>query len=116
MMRTAVAEIQRQVGDLGLGVAGLAEQGLLVRHLLMPGGLEEARAIFHFIAGEISHNCYLNIMDQYRPCGDAVHDHIAGTAIDAAMFEAAISAATEAGLHRLESRDLAAFLRRLMAH
>ncbi len=113
-MRAAVAEMQRQVGDLRLGAAGLAEQGLLVRHLLMPGGLEEARAIFHFLAGEISLNCSLNIMDQYRPCGDAVHDNIAGTAIDAAMFEAATSAANEAGLHRLENRDLAAILRRLM--
>ncbi len=114
-MRAALAEMQRQVGDLRTGAAGLAEQGLLVRHLLMPGGLEEARAIFHFLAAEISPNCYLNIMDQYRPYGDAVDDHIAGTAIDAAMFEAATGAAAEAGLHRLENRDLAALLRRLMA-
>jgi putative pyruvate formate lyase activating enzyme len=115
-MRAALTEMQRQVGDLRLGNSGLADQGLLVRHLLMPGGLEEARAIFHFLAGEISPYCYLNIMDQYRPCGDAVHDPIAGRATEPAMFAAAVDAATAAGLTRLESRDLAALFRRLMAH
>jgi hypothetical protein len=96
--------------------SGLAEQGLLVRHLLMPGGLDEARAIFHFLVGEISPHCYLNIMEQYRPCGDVAHDHIAGRAIEPAMSAAAVGAAAAAGLTRLENRgDLAALLRRLMA-
>lgn len=113
--RAAVVEMQRQVGDLRFDSTGLAKRGLLVRHLLMPGGLEEARAIFHFLAGEISLNCYLNIMDQYRPCGDVVDDSLAAKAIDAAMFKAATCAAAEAGLHRLENRNLAALLRRLMA-
>ncbi len=113
-MRAALVEMQRQVGDLRLGATGLAEKGLLVRHLLMPGGLDEARAIFHYLAEAISPNCYLNIMDQYRPCGDAVNDPIAGKAIDPAMLAAATDAATAAGLNRLESRDLAAFFRRLI--
>ena len=38
--RAAIREMHRQVGDLVLDQRGLARRGLLVRHLVMPGGLE----------------------------------------------------------------------------
>jgi putative pyruvate formate lyase activating enzyme len=65
--RRAIAEMHRQVGDLQLGPDGLAQRGLLVRHLVMPGQGAETTAIFQWLAEEISPNTYINIMGQYRP-------------------------------------------------
>jgi putative pyruvate formate lyase activating enzyme len=65
--REAIAEMHRQVGALKFGPDGLARRGVLVRHLVMPGQLDEAEAIFQWIAGEISPDTYVNVMGQYRP-------------------------------------------------
>ena len=65
--REAIREMHRQVGELRFGTDGLACRGLLVRHLVMPGQLEESRAIFRWLAEEISPDTYVNIMSQYRP-------------------------------------------------
>ena len=47
--------------------SGLAKQGLLVRHLVMPGLVEEGKQILKFLADGISTDTYVNIMEQYRP-------------------------------------------------
>ncbi|MDP6107645.1 MAG: hypothetical protein QGI33_04330 [Candidatus Brocadiia bacterium] len=53
IMREALREMRRQVGNLDV-VGGVARRGLLIRHLVMPGGVSGSRAILDFIAGEIS--------------------------------------------------------------
>ena len=62
-----VREMHRQVGPLQVGPDGLAQRGVLVRHLVMPGLLDETREIFRFLAEEISPETYVNVMGQYRP-------------------------------------------------
>jgi putative pyruvate formate lyase activating enzyme len=65
--QAAVKEMHRQVGDLQISPDGLAERGLLVRHLVLPNGLAGTTEVLQFIREEISPNTYLNLMDQYRP-------------------------------------------------
>ncbi len=65
--RKAILEMHRQVGELRFGRDGLARRGLLVRHLVMPGQEDEARAILDWIARQVSKDTYVNIMAQYRP-------------------------------------------------
>jgi putative pyruvate formate lyase activating enzyme len=72
--REAILEMQRQVGDLRTGPDGLARQGLLVRHLVMPGGAADGAAIVDFLADEVSPRTYVNVMEQYRPAHRA-HEH-----------------------------------------
>ena len=67
--RAALWEMHRQVGDLRFDDAGLARRGVLLRHLVMPGLLEETRAILEWVAAALSPNTYVNVMDQYRPAG-----------------------------------------------
>ncbi len=107
----ALKEMQQQVGDLRIDADGVARHGLLVRHLLMPGAAEEAAEIFAFLARDVSSGCYLNIMDQFRPCGE--WSGARDAAIDAATHRRALQAACKAGLRRLARRDSAALLRRL---
>ena len=67
--RAALKEMHRQVGPLAIDDDGLARRGLLVRHLLMPGCLDETRAILEWIAAELGSETYVNLMEQYRPAG-----------------------------------------------
>lgn len=111
--REAVIEMHRQVGDLVMDTGGVAVRGLLVRHLVMPGGLVETGEIMRFLAREVSADTYVNVMDQYRPCGRA-HDF---PPIDRRLghdeFQEALGLAGEAGLHRLDEKDWAGFMRKL---
>ncbi len=65
--RAIIWEMHQQVGDLQTDDRGLATRGLLVRHLVMPGEVEESAKIMRFLAEKISTNTYVNIMDQYYP-------------------------------------------------
>ncbi len=67
VVKRVLKEMHQQVGDLTTNSKGIAEKGLLIRHLVMPGGVASSEAVFRFIAEEISVHSYLNIMDQYRP-------------------------------------------------
>ncbi|HVP57681.1 MAG TPA: radical SAM protein [bacterium] len=98
--RDALREMQRQVGDLVI-TDGLAVRGLLVRHLVMPGGCEESKQILSFIAREISPRAFVNVMDQYRPCYRAEEFAEIARRPTAAEFRAAVAAAKAAGLQRI---------------
>jgi putative pyruvate formate lyase activating enzyme len=67
ILRKVLKEMHRQVGDLKINSAGIAERGLLIRHLVMPNGMASSEAALKFIAEEISIHSYVNIMAQYRP-------------------------------------------------
>jgi putative pyruvate formate lyase activating enzyme len=67
VLRKVLKEMHCQVGDLTINSNGIAERGLLIRHLVMPQGVASSEAILKFIAEEISVHSYVNIMDQYRP-------------------------------------------------
>ena len=67
--KRAIREMHRQVGDLVIDETGLAQRGLLVRHLLMPGEAADFNSIIEFIVREISPHTHVNIMEQYRPAG-----------------------------------------------
>ena len=74
VIKKVLKEMHRQVGDLATNSIGIAERGLLIRHLVMPGGVASTEAVLRFIAQEISPHSYVNIMDQYRPEYRA-HEH-----------------------------------------
>jgi putative pyruvate formate lyase activating enzyme len=102
--RRAVKEMHRQVGDLVLDEAGLARRGLLVRHLVMPGGLDETRQIMRFLAGEISPDTFINIMPQYRPEGLASQYPAINQPLTLTDYRQAVAIAEEEGLRRFDQR------------
>jgi putative pyruvate formate lyase activating enzyme len=103
--RAAIKEMHRQVGDLQLDERGVARQGLLVRHLVMPDELAGTRQWMRFLAEEISRDTYVNVMDQYRPCGAAATFPELLKEITPGEFERARREALDAGLHRLDDRE-----------
>jgi putative pyruvate formate lyase activating enzyme len=67
ILKKVLKEMHRQVGDLKINSRGIAERGLLIRHLVMPHGVGSSESVLKFIAEEISVHSYVNIMEQYRP-------------------------------------------------
>jgi putative pyruvate formate lyase activating enzyme len=65
----AIREMHRQVGDLVVDHQGLAVRGVILRHLVMPGMLDESRRVLEWIAAALGPGTFLNLMDQYRPEG-----------------------------------------------
>lgn len=104
--RAGLKEMRRQVGDLVLDRAGVAQRGLLVRHLVMPEGLAGTGEIMEFLAREISAGTYVNVMDQYHPCGSAYKHRGINRRISAEEYRASVEAALRAGLTRLDDRHL----------
>jgi putative pyruvate formate lyase activating enzyme len=98
----ALKEMHRQVGDLVANDAGVAQQGLIIRHLVLPGGVAGTRNIMRFIAKEISARSYVNIMAQYRPCGRAAEIKGLNTFLSPADYHKALQEATEEGITRLD--------------
>jgi putative pyruvate formate lyase activating enzyme len=107
--RHSVKEMQRQVGDLVLDERGMARRGLIVRHLMMPGMLEETEAVLRFVADELGGNAYVNLMAQYYPSGkvngDGKYDEI-NRRVSAEEFRSALALAGDLGL-RLDPRSKA---------
>jgi len=71
VVREVIREMQRQVGDLVVDTRGIAQRGLLIRHLVMPSLAENTKDVLQFIRQEISRDAFVNIMAQYRPCYQA---------------------------------------------
>ncbi len=109
--RQAIKEMHRQVGNLVVDADGVARRGLLVRHLVLPEGLAGTQGVMRFLAQEVSRNTYVNVMDQYRPCGEAHKYPPLDRHITAEEYTEAIRMANAEGITRLDSRDRAYFLR-----
>jgi putative pyruvate formate lyase activating enzyme len=102
--REAIREMHRQTGDLVMNRRGLAERGLIVRHLVLPERLAGTRDAMDFLAREISPQTYVNLMSQYRPCGRAGDSPPLNRRLLPDEFEEAQRIAGEEGLHRLDRR------------
>jgi putative pyruvate formate lyase activating enzyme len=100
--REAMKEMHRQVGDLIIDERGIALRGLLIRHLILPEDLAGTKDSMKFVAGEISKNTYVNLMDQYRPCYRASDHPPLGRGITGEEFSKAVKIAQDLGLERLD--------------
>ena len=103
--RAAIKEMHRQVGDLQMDEEGIAQRGLLVRHLVLPNRLAGTREVVRFLAQEISTSTYLNIMAQYHPCYKAYDVPSLSRSVLRQEFSEAISLAHQQGLNRLDKLD-----------
>jgi putative pyruvate formate lyase activating enzyme len=106
--RATIVEMNRQVGDLVLDEHGMAWRGLILRHLIMPGLLEETEAVLRFVAEELGTGTYVNLMAQYYVSGkvgqNGRYAEIA-RGIHREEYEQALALARELGL-RLDPRSV----------
>jgi len=107
----AVLEMHKQVGDLVLDGNGIAQRGLLIRHLVLPDNLAGTEKVLEFIAKKISKNTYLNIMDQYNPHYKAFKKPPLNRRITSNEYNYALELAKRYGLNRLDSKRPVSFIR-----
>jgi putative pyruvate formate lyase activating enzyme len=100
--RAAVKEMHRQVGDLEINDEGIAQRGLLVRHLVLPNKLAGTKEVVNFLANKISPNTYVNVMAQYHPCHKAFQIPSLARRISTTEFQEAVELAYQAGLRRFD--------------
>ncbi len=100
VLKKILKEMHRQVGDLRINSSGIAERGLLIRHLVMPNGVASSEAVLKFIAEEISFHSYVNIMAQYRPEYQAFDHPDISRRIDHKEYTEAVQIAKRFHLYR----------------
>lgn len=97
--RKAICLMQAQTGDLKIDENGIAVSGLLVRHLVMPGTLDDIKSILVFLKEKISPGTCINLMSQYRPLWQAGKVPSLSGNLDASEFRVAVRMAKELGLN-----------------
>lgn len=101
VMKKAIKEMHDQVGDLKVNEQGVATEGLLVRHLVLPHDLSGSKQVFKFLAEQISKNTFLNVMAQYRPGYKAKQYLKLSRPITDQEYSQATQAAKQVGLKRI---------------
>jgi putative pyruvate formate lyase activating enzyme len=97
--RKAIKEMFRQVGDLQLNGMGVATQGLLVRHLVLPNRISGSKEIFEFLAKEVSSGTYVSLMSQYFPAHKAHTIEELKRRLKGSEYKEALDSFEESGLY-----------------
>ena len=93
-----VGKMFGQVGPLQLGPDGTVTSGVLVRHLVMPGHLHDSKRILQHLAERYGADIAVNIMGQYRPCGQVAEFPELSRSLDHSEWVEARRFAQELGL------------------
>lgn len=97
--RLALQEIYRQVGsDLLVDEAGLAWRGMIVRHLVLPSGLAGSQEVLRWVAGNLSSQVHISLMDQYFPAHRALGDPVLDRKINEEEYEDVLDTCYAVGL------------------
>ncbi len=69
--KAAILEMYRQVGDYELDGDGLLKKGVVIRHLALPGALDNTRGVIDWVGSTFRKGAVLfSLMGQYTPCGE----------------------------------------------
>jgi putative pyruvate formate lyase activating enzyme len=100
--QAALLEMQRQVGTARPGPDGIIRRGLMIRHLVMPGGVDGGKEVMRWIGGHLPPDTYVNVMSQYRPMHLAFDYPEIDRRITRDEYDEVVRAARAAGLTNLD--------------
>ena len=97
----AIKEMYRQCGaDVELDCNGLIRSGLVIRHLVLPGHVENSKRCLQFIARELSPTVYVSLMSQYYPTPLVASHSNLGRTLYQSEYEAVLSEMERLGFER----------------
>jgi putative pyruvate formate lyase activating enzyme len=96
----SLREMHRQAGTLRIGPDGLAQGGVLVRHLVLPDGAAAPEPLMALVA-EVSRQVWVNVLSQYRPVHEAQRFPVIARTARPEEIQSALAAAAAAGLRNV---------------
>lgn len=97
--RLALREMYRQKGSpLHLDDSGQAVSGLIVRHLVLPGYIENSKKVLEFIAHELSPKLHVSLMSQFHPMPEVRHHPHLGRLLSVVEYDEILSEMDRLGL------------------
>ncbi len=108
--RPAIAEMYRQVGNLITDDGGIAQRGMILRHLILPNRLAGSRESLKWVAKSLSRDVTLSIMAQYYPCHCAPNEPLLARRITESEYSEVVELINKLGLNngwlqQLDSAD-----------
>ena len=104
--RLALKEMYRQVGNLVMDENGIAQKGLLIRHLVLPHRLSGTFDCLDFIAKEISKDAYISLMSQYHPSHKANKHPLINRRLKQSEYKEVVAYAEKLGLENCFIQEL----------
>ncbi|MDO8723648.1 MAG: hypothetical protein Q7J31_15685 [Syntrophales bacterium] len=104
----AIREMVSQVGDNLEMEGGVARRGVLIRHLILPGKMENSLEVLRLIKEEISTQAQLSIMSQYTPIPAVARHPILGRRITRKEYEAVVNFALDMGFENIFAQGVSA--------
>jgi len=105
--RNAIREMHRQGGELVVDNDGVAQRGLIVRHLILPDNIAGSRQSLNWLAKEVSPRVRVSLMSQYHPTHKAYKYSLLSRPVNIDEYEEALKAMEEAGLGEGWAQDMA---------
>ncbi len=98
--RKALREMVRQVGMPCFDERGIIQKGVIVRHLLLPGHVKEAKAILSYLFETYGNDIYISIMSQYTPMSSMKDDPLLGRKVTGREYRRVLDYAVEIGIEQ----------------
>jgi len=96
--RVALREMYGQVGELQLDGEGVASRGMIIRHMVLPGGLAGTAEVLEWIARELSPTVHVSLLSQYFPAHRSLGHPLLGRKLSWEEYDAAMASFEAAGL------------------
>jgi len=103
--RTAIAEMLRQVGHIKIDEKGIAERGVIIRHLVLPNNIAQTKSVFVIIKEDFTDKIHASIMGQYFPAHKACVEGPDRKVTDE-EYSKAIQAVADLGFENVFTQDL----------
>lgn len=97
----SIKEMVRQVGDDLELENGIAQKGIIIRHLVLPGRIENSREVLRLLKKEISTNIFLSLMAQYTPIAKMCNHPILGRRLTKNEYEQVTDYALKLGFDNI---------------
>jgi putative pyruvate formate lyase activating enzyme len=103
----AIKEMYYQKGStLSIDENGRADNGLLIRHLVLPGHVEESKKVLHSIAEELSPGINLSLMSQYHPIAQVKNHRLLNRPLYKAEYESVVETMESLGFRNGWVQDM----------
>ncbi|MFZ1981756.1 MAG: hypothetical protein WAU61_10650 [Smithella sp.] len=97
----SIKEMVKQVGD-GLEIKdGIAQKGIIIRHLVLPNRIENSKEVLRMIKKEISTSVQLSLMSQYTPVAKVRHHPVLKRRITKIEYEQVLDYALKLGFDNI---------------